>query len=189
MKWISDSYLDLILDKISLSDEKSICNALPITWYNAHWPDALWTQETPYVIGDLIRPPTQNANIYECITDGASGATEPSWGTVQDQTFIDGTTEWKTHENYALVNTSLSASDFTKSDGDIDGRKLTISQKIGSLVHTDGTVSHMAYIESLTKTIHYIRSVSTLDTGDDIVSGRTVLMPEDTITIRDPSDV
>lgn len=186
MKWIPDSYLDLILDKILLSDEKSICNALPTTWYNATYP-GLWVQNTPYVIGDLVHPPTQNSFIYECIADGTSGVTEPPWGVAQDAEFTDGTAEWKSHENYALVNVSLSPSDFAKGDGDTDGRKLTVSQKIGALVHTDGTVSHMAYLESSTKAIHYIRSVATIDPGsDDIVSGRTTLFPEDVITIRDP---
>lgn len=186
MKFIPDSYLDLILDKILLSDEKSICNALPTTWYNATWP-GLWIQESPYLIGDLVRPPTQNGFIYECIADGTSGATEPPWGTTQDAEIVDGTTQWKTHENYALVNVSLSGSDFQKADGDIDGRKLIVSQKIGALVHTDGTVAYMAYIDSSTKTIHYIRSVATIDPGSDgIESGRTALFPEDVITIRDP---
>lgn len=186
MKWIPDSYLDLILDEILKSDEKAVCNALPSTYYNVTWPD-LWIPSTAYLIDDLVHPPTQNGFIYECIADGTSGVTEPPWGTSQDAEFIDGTTEWKTHENYSLVNTLLSPSDFTKSDGDTDGRKLTISQKIGSVVHTSGTVTHMVYIESSTKTIHYIRSVATIDpSSDDIESGKTSLFPEDTITVRDP---
>lgn len=185
-KWIPDSYLELPLDEIAKSDEEAICNAQPTTFFNAVWPD-LWIASTGYIVEDLIHPPTDNGFIYECIVPGTTGATEPGWGTVQDQEFTDGGVTWKTHENYALANSALTSGDFTKQDGDVDGRKLVIAEKSGIVTHTGGTVSHTALIEHALKVLHFVTTAqTTLGGGNDVESGRSTIFFEFDVTIRDP---
>jgi hypothetical protein len=185
-KWIPDSYLELILDEIKKSDEEAICNAQPSTFFNAVWPD-LWLATTAYVVGDVIHPPTVNGFVYECVTAGTSDATEPGWGTTQDAVFADGTVSWKTHENYSLANTPLVPADFTVADGDVDGRKLIVAQKMGAVTHDSGDVTHTALIELATKTLHFVTTAQTTLGGSNYVdSGRSTIFFEFDITIRDP---
>jgi len=186
-KWLSDAHLDLILDSIALSDEQAICNAQPTTFFNAVWPD-LWTASTAYIIGDLVHPPSDNAFIYECIVAGDSGGTEPGWGTTQDQEFTDGGVTWKSHENYSLVNETMVSGDYSKDDGDTDGRKLIVAQKMGVVTHTAGTVSHTALLEHATKTLHFVTTAQTTLGGDnDVESGRTTIFFTFDVVVRDPA--
>ncbi len=185
-KWVPDSYLELILDEISKSDEQAICNAQPTTFFNAVWPD-LWTSSTAYALGDVVHPPTINGFVYECVTAGTSGATEPGWGTTQDAVFADGTVTWKTHENYTLANTPMVPADFTISDGDVDGRKLTVGQKMGVVTHDAGTVTHTALIELASQSLHFVTTAQTTLGGDnDVDEGRSTIFFEYDVTVRDP---
>lgn len=185
-KWVPDSYMDLMLIEIQKSDEEAVCNAQPTTYFNAIWPD-LWIQSTTYSVGDAVYPPTQNGFIYECLVAGDSGAAEPGWGTVQDQEFTDGTVTWKTHENYALVNSLLVPGDKVLANGTVDGRKLTIAEKTSIVTHTTGTVSHTALLEHATKTVHFVTTAqTTLGGNNDVEAGRTTIFFEFDIAIRDP---
>jgi hypothetical protein len=185
-KWISDTHLDLILDEIVKSDREVVCSAQPNTFFNAVWPD-LWVQETIYSEGDVIHPPSINGYVYECTTPGTSGAIEPGWTTLQDSTFNDGSVTWKAHENYSLASHELSPGDVVKSNGDIDGRKVTVAQKIGVVTHAAGTVSHTALLEVGTKTLHFVTEAQTTLSGDnDVIAGRTTIFFEFNITIREP---
>lgn len=185
-KWISDAHIDLILDEIAKSDEETVCSSQPLTYFHAIWPE-LWIQETSYEIGDLIRPPTDNGFVYECINAGTSGVLEPGWGITEGQTFNDGSIIWTTYENYSLANQPLGVGEIVKSDGDIDGRKITIPQKIGVVTHRSGVVTHTALIEHATRTLHAVTEAETTLSGDnDVESGRTTIFFEYEITIRDP---
>lgn len=185
-KWISDSHIDLILNEIKESNREVMCSNLPATFFNAVWPD-LWIQDTAYVIGDLVHPPSFLGYIYECTADGTSGSTEPGWGNVQDQTFFDGTVSWKTHANYSLASQVLDPADIVLGDGDIDGRKITIAQKIGVVTHAAGTVTNAALIDTVEKVLHYVTDAETTIAGDnDVESGRTTIFFEFDIVIRDP---
>ena len=55
-----------------------------------------WEASTAYEVGDRIIPTAPNANgfHYECTTAGASGASEPTWGTTAGGTTGDGTAVW-----------------------------------------------------------------------------------------------
>jgi hypothetical protein len=185
-KWISDAHIDLILDAIKSSDEEVVLSATPSTYFNAIWPE-LWMQETAYEVGDTVRPPSGNGFIYECILTGSSGLLEPGWGVIQDQTFVDGSITWLSHENYSIANHPLSSGDIVKADGDIDGRKITIAQKIGVVTHTSGTVTDTALIEHATKTLHLVTNAETTLSGDnDVIAGRTTIFFEFSAVIRDP---
>ena len=185
-KWISDAYLDFILDEIVKSDGESICFQQPTTYFNAIHPD-LWEMSKEYVVGDTITPPTIAGFIYECVSDGTSGGTEPGWGVTQDVEFDDGTTRWKTHENYTLAYTDIPGGDLTIEDGDLDGRKVVIPQYMGVITHDSGTVTHCAFVEHATKTLHMVTTAdTTIPEDDDVVSGRTTIFFGMTVNIRDP---
>jgi hypothetical protein len=186
-----DEILDLIVDQYMLADEEAVCSSQPTTYFNACWPD-LWVAETPYAEGALVRPPTDNGYVYEVPAGGGgtSGVSEPPWGTVQDAEFADGTVTWKTHENYALINAALDVGDKVKADGDTDGRKITVAQKMGITIHTDGTVGHTALIDNVNKKLKFVATAATSLEGDNnVVSGRTTLLHEMTIVVRDPAVV
>lgn len=186
-RYTPDVILDLIIDEYMLADERAICNDQPLTYYNACWPD-MWVAETVYEVGDTTRPPTDNGFVYECTVDGTSGASEPPWGTTQDDEFSDGTVTWKTHENFALINGVIESEDKSKGDGSPDGRALTIVQKMGVTIHTDGTVSHTALIDNLNQDLKFVTVANTSLEGDNtVVSGRTTLLHEMVVTVRDPS--
>jgi hypothetical protein len=190
-RWIPQEYQDYVLDRIAESDEQCVCSAQPVTYWNA-CRGVLWTADTAFALGDVVYPPTPNGKVYECITAGTTGSSEPAWGTTQDDEFTDGTAEWRTHDNYALANASLSSGDFVKanategSDG-ADGRKLTVAQKIGVVTHTTGTVSHTAFILSTDHSIRAVTTASTTLSGDnDVESGRTTIFFEMKFVVPDP---
>jgi len=185
-KWVPDAYLELILDEILKSDEQAICNAQPTTFFNAVWPD-LWLSNSTYVVGDVVHPPTVNGFVYECVVGGTAGATEPGWGTAQDQVFADNTVTWKTHENYTLANSPMVPADYTIADGDVDGRKLIVAQKMGVVTHDEGDVTHTALLELATKTLHFVSTAQTTLGGDNHVdAGRSTIFFEYDVTVRDP---
>ena len=181
-KWVPTDYLDLILDEIALADEEAVCFSQPATYFQACWP-SMWVAETAYVAGDVVRPPTQNGFVYECTVGGTSGSSEPAWGTTQDGTFSDGTVTWKTHANYALINSALASGDKSIADHLDGGRALTIAEKESVLIHTSGTVTHTALITNSTQTLHLVDTATTIEeTTDDVVAGRTCILH--TMTIR-----
>lgn len=186
-RFTPDAILDLVIDEYMLADEQAVCNAQPTTYFNACWPN-MWVADTAYSIGDVTRPPTDNGFVYECTAGGTSGSTEPPWATTQDATFSDNSITWKTHENFALINSAIDPADKTKGDGTPDGRALTVAQKMGVTIHTDGTVSHTALIDNVNQKLKYATVSSTSLAGDNsVVSGRTTLLHEMIITVRDPS--
>ena len=185
-KWISDANLDLILNEIKKSDGESVCSAQPATYFNAIRPP-VHALSTAYLVGDCVRPPTNNGKVYECTVAGTSGSVEPGWGTTQDQTFVDGTVTWKTHNNYSLAYTDLLPTDWTLSDNGTTGRKLTVTQKNSVITHASGTVTHTAFIEHAAKKLQLVTTAETTIAGsDDVESGRTTIFFGIEITIDDP---
>jgi hypothetical protein len=49
---------------------------------------------TAYAVGDVVRPSTGNAHLYQCIVAGTSGGSPPSFPTVPGQIVTDGTVTW-----------------------------------------------------------------------------------------------
>jgi hypothetical protein len=189
MRFIPQAYQDYILDKIAECDEQVVCSAAPTTYYQCLHPD-MWLANTAYIAGDLIRPPVPNGFIYECTVGGTSGATVPGWGTAQDQTFSDNTVTWKTHINVALVNATRLPGDFSAkfaySANGVTGRAITLAEKQGLIVHTQGVSNHCALIEHATKELRYVTpSNVTIGTGE-LESGRTTIFLQSTIVIADP---
>lgn len=56
-----------------------------------------WNASTSYVVGDIIKPTSDNGYIYKVTTGGTTGTTEPTWATVEgDAVLADGTVEYVT---------------------------------------------------------------------------------------------
>lgn len=184
-KWIPDSYLSLILDKIKESDGQSVCSAQPTTYFEAIKGDT-WIQSTAFSIGDVVRSPTSSNFVYECTVAGTSGTIEPGWGTEQDYDFVDGDITWTTHNNYSLAYSEIESTLVVEDDDD-SGKKLTIPEIMGVVTHMSGTVNHSALVNSLTKELTLVTSaITTIDGNNDVVSGRTTIFYEFDINVRDP---
>ncbi len=70
--------------------------------------------------------------------------------------------------------------DYTKADGDVDGRKVTVAAKAGVNVDTTGTATHLALTDG--SVLIYV----TTCTSQALTSGNTVDIPAWDIEIADP---
>ena len=167
--------------QIATANIESICSQEPSTYYHAIHP-TMWTASTIYALGATTRSPVDNNMVYECTVTGTSGASEPPWAIVQDETFTDGTVTWKAHNNYSIVTATLESTDKVIADSPNGGRQLTIATKNGNISHREGTVTHLALLNSTDKTIEYLTTATTTVVADnDILSGRTVIFNTFTI--------
>ena len=171
-KWMPDALLDYALEQIKDNSETvAICSAAPTTYFNCA-KGVVWEASDAVILGEVRYPPTWNNFVYECIVAGTTGATEPAWGTSQDDEFTDGTVTWKTHENYSLVNDTIGAATITS---ETFGKRLTFAGTTGALTHTGGTVTHTAIISDTNQELLYVIEASTAEAGtDDVLSGRLV---------------
>jgi len=188
--WIPEAYQDYIINQIKECDEQAMCSAQPSTYYNVVRPP-IREASTAYDVGDLIHPPEANGFIYECITAGITDVLDPAWGDVQDETFLDGTVLWKSHENYALVNCARVAGDYAVNDYNdpvegITGRSLTLTEEQGSITHTAGVVSHCALICSTDRTLRYVTEAQTTIGNNTLESGRSTIFYALNIIVTDP---
>jgi hypothetical protein len=56
------------------------------------WPYA-WVPATAYAAGQLVRPPNANGQVFQCVTAGTSGSSQPSWP-AYGLTVTDGSATW-----------------------------------------------------------------------------------------------
>lgn len=162
--WIPSGWYDDILDKIAVATQQSVCSQKPTNFYQAYWPNNVWAKNTAYAVGDFVTSPTVSDNIYECVTAGTSGATEPGFGNNQDQTFSDGTVTWKTHKNYSIVSTPMTAADFTK-ETIANGKQLVVAEKVGVIIYKSGAIGYTALLDVANKELlHVTKATSVLGT-------------------------
>ena len=72
-----------------------------------------WAATTAYtvraardaMVGDIVKPTTQNGRFYHCSTAGTSNSSEPSWNTTIGGTTNDNTAVWTTIRAYTLDDT------------------------------------------------------------------------------------
>lgn len=188
-RWILQEYQDYVLNKFAECDQQSICSIQPATYFEAVRPP-LWVSNTAVSIGDIVHAPTPDGKVFECLVGGTTGSSEPGWGTSQNQEFSDNDVTWKTHNNYALATRDTVPGDFSITDDvETDGRRLTISEKIGIIVHTSGVVSHTSLICSTDKTLRYVSTSQTTLGTNDVESGRTTIFKSFSIIFADPTEV
>jgi len=71
----------------------------------------------------------------------------------------------------------------TVADGAVDGRKVTISEELAVEIVASGTADHIALVDSVNEKLW----VATVCTGQALVSGGTVDVPEWVFAVRDPT--
>lgn len=73
--------------------------------------------------------------------------------------------------------------DFTKANGTVSGRKVTVAAKNAVSVTSSGTATHIAIARSTDSTLRYV----TTCTSQALTSGNTVNIPAWEIEIQDPA--
>lgn len=81
----------------------------------------------------------------------------------------------------ALADVALTSGDFTKANGDVSGRKVTVAAKSGVPIDVSGTATHIALHDGTT-----LRFVTTC-TPKALTAGDTVNIPSWKDEIADPA--
>jgi hypothetical protein len=79
--------------------------------------------------------------------------------------------------------TMVADTDFTKADGDTNGRKCTVAAKSAVPVDATGTATHVALARVADSTLRYV----TTCTSQALTSGNTVNIPAWKVEIADPT--
>lgn len=93
------------------------------------------------------------------------------------------TTYTEANATYALADVTVDSTDFTKANGDTNGRKLTVAQQASVPVDTTGTAQHVALLDVANSKLLYV----TTCTSQSLTSGNTVTIPAWDIEIADPT--
>lgn len=73
--------------------------------------------------------------------------------------------------------------DFTKANGDVSGRKVTVAAKTGISIGTSGSATHVVLARSTDSSLRYV----TTCTSQALTSGGTVNTPAFKIEVADPT--
>lgn len=95
------------------------------------------------------------------------------------------TTYTEANATYALADVTMSGTDFTIADGDVDGRKVTVAAKSGVEIDASGDATHVALLDVTGERLLYVTTCNTLTLTSG--AGNTVNFPAWTITIADPT--
>lgn len=82
---------------------------------------------------------------------------------------------------YSLININLTPADFTIADGDVSGRKVTISEKANQVLTGTGTCNHIALSDA--GNLLYVTECN----NQALVAGNTMTVNEFSIEVSDPS--
>lgn len=84
------------------------------------------------------------------------------------------TTYAEANSTYALVSAAMTPdTDFTKANGDVSGRKVTVAAKSGASIGTSGTATHIALVSTGDSTLRYV----TTCTSQALTAGNTANFP------------
>lgn len=95
------------------------------------------------------------------------------------------TTYTEANATYALADIAVDSGDFTKANGDTNGRKVTVGAQSGVLIDTSGTATHVALVITGSSTLLY----GTTCTSQALTANgsNTVNVPAFDIEIADPA--
>ena len=96
----------------------------------------------------------------------------------QPTTYAEAITTYKLADIAMTPNT-----DFTKGNGDTNGRKVTVAAKAGVPIDANGTATHVALVKSSGSVLLYV----TTCTSQVLIAGGTVDFPAWDIEIADPT--
>lgn len=101
-------------------------------------------------------------------------------GTVISVCSAQPTTRTEAVTTYALAQTTLTSGDYTKANGDTNGRKITVAQKSGISITASGNATHVAICDASN-----VLLVTTCTT-QALTSGGTVTIPAFKAETSDP---
>lgn len=104
-------------------------------------------------------------------------------GTLLTVCNAEPTTYAEASSTYALASHVLTGGDFSKANGDVSGRKVTVAQQADIDIDTTGTATHVA----ISTTSGSLLRVVTTCTSQALTSGGTVTVPAFKFEITDPS--
>ena len=93
------------------------------------------------------------------------------------------TTYAEASSTYKLADVVTDSGNFTKANGDTNGRKVTVSQQANVPIDSSGTATHVALSISGSSTLVYV----TTCTNQALTSGGTVTVPAWDVEISDPA--
>lgn len=82
-----------------------------------------------------------------------------------------------------LADVAMAGTDFTISDGDVSGRKVSVASKTGITVDNTGTADHVALLDTVNSVLLYV----TTSTALGLTSGSMLTLGTWDIEIADPS--
>ena len=86
---------------------------------------------------------------------------------------------------YALADIVIDGTDFTKANGDTNGRKVTIAAQSGVLIDTSGTGTHIALVRTADSTLIYVTTCTSQAVTAN--GSNTVNFPAWDVEIADPA--
>lgn len=96
------------------------------------------------------------------------------------------TTYAEANATYALADAAMTPdTDFTKANGDISGRKVTMAAKSSILIDTSGTATHVALIRTTDSSLRYVTTCTSQALTAN--GSNTVNFPAWDIEIADPT--
>ncbi len=95
------------------------------------------------------------------------------------------TTYAEANATFALADVTIDSSDFTKANGDVSGRKVTVAAQNGVLIDTSGTAQHIALLNVAGTELLYV----TTTTSQALTANgtNTVNVPAWDIEVADPT--
>ncbi|MCZ7403352.1 MAG: hypothetical protein O8C67_00280 [Candidatus Methanoperedens sp.] len=72
------------------------------TYWDKKSVSATWILNHSYTLNEVVKPTIANNYIYLCTTAGASGETEPIWGTTPGGTTNDNIAVWTCYKDYSI---------------------------------------------------------------------------------------
>ena len=95
------------------------------------------------------------------------------------------TTYTEANATYALADIVVDGTDFTKANGDTNGRKVTIAAQTGVLIDTSGTGTHIALVRTADSTLIYVTTCTSQAVTAN--GSNTVNFPAWDVEIADPA--
>ena len=102
-------------------------------------------------------------------------------GTILTVCSAQPTTRTEAVTTFKLADVTVDSGDFTKANGDVSGRKVTVAQQSDVPVDSNGTATHVAICDG--SNLLYV----TTCTSQVLTSGNTVTVPVWKIEVSDPS--
>ncbi len=150
--------------------------------------EGTWVALTAYVVGDFIKPTTENLHSYKCTVAGTTGATEPTWGVTNGGKTTDGTVTWEcSPTNYLLygggIEDTLNTFPKTRIDINPNGSYSSFAngvkkgvQIVGTWGYGDGTSTTPYVTTAITGAVTTTTGLTLTLSADGIIEiGHTIL--------------